>query len=167
MLHHTALERARKFVFDNFERILVLLLVTSLVLIHRYVDDRVAFLNFYYLPVILAGFHLGRRGGVYTAVLVTALVAFFQATAGLTAQPGLAFEAILSLLPWSGFLVLTGYMVGRLGEQRNQRVLELTEAYITMLEILTFHLESSERQGRGTCATRKSSTFASQVCCTS
>jgi hypothetical protein len=50
------LERAKQFFFRNFERILVVLLVASLLGINSLIEQKVAFLSFYYLPIILAGF---------------------------------------------------------------------------------------------------------------
>lgn len=142
-------ERLKSFVYEHFEQALVILLVGSLVLIHWYVDEKIAFLSFYYLPVIVAGFELGRRGGVLSAVLLVALVAFYQAVVGLSGQAGLVGPVTLTLVPWAGFLILTGYVVGRLADQRKERLADLKDAYITMLELLIYHLESSERQGRG------------------
>jgi HD domain-containing protein len=125
------------------------LLVGSLVLIHVYVGNNTAFLNFYFLPVILAGFHLGRRAATFAAVLCIAVVVFFQTLGVIAGSPGVDSGSVVSLAAWAGFLVLTAYTVGWLAEQRNRQVTELTDAYITMLEILTFHLESSGRQVRG------------------
>src|SRR3989440_10538363 len=64
-------ERAKLFFFRNFERIFVLLLVFAIVAIHALVEQKFAFLSFYYLPLILAGFYGGGRfaglGGVFVA----------------------------------------------------------------------------------------------------
>src|SRR5439155_17932869 len=76
-------------------------------------------------------------------------VTFFQAVVGLEGAAGLLEPAVVGLILWGGFLVLTGYVVGWLAEQRNARVAELKDVYITMLEILTYHLESSGRHVRG------------------
>src|SRR2546430_7195288 len=54
-------ERAKLFFFRNFERIFVLLLVFAIVAIHALVEQKFAFLSFYYLPLILAGFYGGGR----------------------------------------------------------------------------------------------------------
>src|SRR2546428_14096928 len=72
------LERAKVFFFRYFERAFVLLLVLAMVGIHLLVDQKFAFLSFYYLPLILAGFCVGRRfvqmaGGVVAAVVVFSL----------------------------------------------------------------------------------------------
>ena len=67
MGHPRALERAKAFLFSHFERIFVVLLVASMLVIHYLVDEKLAFLSFYYLPIILAGFYGGRRFAVMTA----------------------------------------------------------------------------------------------------
>jgi HD-GYP domain-containing protein (c-di-GMP phosphodiesterase class II) len=146
----TALEHARWFVFEHFEQMLVILLVASMLVIHRTIDFKTAFLSFYYLPVIVAGFYLGRRGAVYASVFIVGLVAFFQAVVGLDGTAGLdSLIVLFTLVPWAGFLIITGYTVGTLADQRRARIEDLKRAYMTMLELLTFHLEASERSSRG------------------
>lgn len=149
MTRPTVLERAKWFVFEQFERLLVVLIVASLFAIHALVDYKIAFLSFYYLPVIVAGFYLGMRGAVWSAVLVVLLAAFVQSVDGLTGNAGLNTLVVLTMVPWAGFLVLTGYAVGTLADQRKARLDDLRGAYISMLELLTFHLEASERQVQG------------------
>ena len=63
------IERAKWFLFRNFERTLVILLVASLLGIHWLIDDKLAFLSFYYLPIIVAGFFVGRATAVLAAIL--------------------------------------------------------------------------------------------------
>lgn len=149
MSRSAALDRAKWFVFEHFERLLVILLVAAMAAIHWFVDYKVAFLAFYYLPVIVAGFQLGRRGAVWSAVLSVALVAFEQAVVGLYGHAGFEVETFLALVPWGGFLILTGYAVGTLADQRAARLTELKGAYVSMLELLTFALEASERHSAG------------------
>ncbi len=149
MPRRSSLDGVKWFVFDHFELMLVALLVGSMLLIHWYVDYRVAFLNFYYLPVIAAGFFLGRSGAVAASVFIVLLVGFFQAVAGLAGVPGFDPVLLLTLVPWAGFLILTGAIVGYLADQRKARLDDLTNSYMSMLELLTFHIESSERQSRG------------------
>ena len=144
-----SMDRAKQLVFRNFERILVFLLVASLLAINSLIEQKLAFLSFYYLPIILAGFFGGRRFAVGSGVFVVALVCFFQATRGLGMEPGLDQDSLMTLIPWAGFLILTGYVVGGLAEQRATRLLELKNAYLATLEVLTFHIESAERHQEG------------------
>jgi hypothetical protein len=139
----------QQFLFRNFERILVILLVASLLAINGLVEQKFAFLSFYYLPIILAGFYGGRRFAVVSGLFVVSLVFFFQATQGLGMDPGLTEDALMLLIPWAGFLILTGYVVGGLAEQRAARLADLKNAYLATLEVLTFHIESAENNQEG------------------
>ena len=149
MAYPRPLERAKLFFFRHFERIFVLLLVLAIVVIHLLVDQKFAFLSFYYLPMILAGFYGGRRFAVMAGVFVVALVFFYQYVQGLDMLPGFYLDAVLALAPWAGFLILTGYVVGGLAEQREMRLAEVKNAYLATLELLTYHIESTERNQQG------------------
>src|SRR5205807_367643 len=58
-------------------------------------------------------------------------------------------DALLALGPWAGFLILTGYVVGTLAEQREARLGDVKNAYLATLELLTYHIESTERNQQG------------------
>ena len=139
----------QRYLLKYFERILVLLLVASLLVINRLIEQKFAFLSFYYLPVILAGFYGGRRFAVVSAVFIASLAVFFQAIEGLGMDPGLTQHSLLTLVPWAGFLILTGYVVGGLAEQRAARLADLKNAYLATLEVLTYHIETAERHQQG------------------
>ncbi len=149
MVQRRAVERAKLFFFRNFERVFVLLLVAAIVGIHTLVEQKFAFLNFYYLPMILAGFYGGRRFAVLAGLFVVALAFFYQYVQGLDMLPGFYPDALLALVPWAGFLILTGYVVGGLAEQREARLADVKNAYMATLELLTFHIESTERHQQG------------------
>ncbi len=149
MAHPRALERAKSFFFSHFERIFVVLLFASMLVIHYFVDEKLAFLSFYYLPIILAGFYGGRRFAVMAGVFLVSLVFFFQGVFGLELLPGFYLGALLTLVPWGGFLILTGYVVGVLAEDRARRLTDIKNAYLAVLELLTFHIESTERHQQG------------------
>lgn len=139
----------QRYVLKYFERILVLLLVASLLVINSLIEQKFAFLSFYYLPIILAGFYGGRRFAVVSAVFIASLAFFFQAIDGLGMDAGLTQQALLALVPWAGFLILTGYVVGGLAEQRAARLADLKNAYLATLEVLTYHIETAERHQQG------------------
>src|SRR2546422_8522500 len=112
----------QQFVLKYFERVLVLLLVASLLAINSLIEQKFAFLSFYYLPIILAGFYGGRRFSVVSGLFIVSLVFFLQATQGMGMEPGLTQDAMLTLVPWAGFLILTGRSeerrVGKEGRSR-------------------------------------------------
>ena len=149
MVQTRSVERAKQFFFRHFERIFVILLVASLLGINYLIDEKFAFLSFYYLPIILAGFFGGRRFAVFAGVFVVVLVFFFQMIEGLGMEAGLTEQAVTTLIPWAGFLILTGYVVGGLAEQRAARLADLKNAYVATLEVLTFHIETAERHQQG------------------
>src|SRR5207302_1367510 len=80
-------ERAKLFFFRNFERIFVLLLVFAIVAIHALVEQKFAFLSFYYLPLILAGFYGGRRFAGLAGVFVGVAGLFAPYVHGLAILP--------------------------------------------------------------------------------
>jgi hypothetical protein len=143
------IDRAKWFLYRNFERALVILLVASLLGIHWLIDDKLAFLSFYYLPIIVAGFYLGAANAVLAAVLVVSLVLFFQAVQGLGVAAGLRTDVLLTLVPWGGFLILTAWVIGLLSEQRQERIKDLKNAYLSILEVLTFYLEATDTHQQG------------------
>jgi HD domain-containing protein len=149
VVHPRPVERAKLFFFRHFERIFVLLLAAAMVVIHGLVEQKFAFLSFYYLPMILAGFYGGRRFAVLAGVFVVSLVFFYQYVQGLDMLPGFYPDALLGLVPWGGFLILTGYVVGKLAEQRETRLSDVKNAYLATLELLTYHIESTERHQQG------------------
>lgn len=149
MRHSSSVHRVKWFVFQHFERLLVVLLVAALGVLHYFIDHQIAFLSFYYLPIILAGFYLGRNAAVYAAVFSVALTVYYQLVVGLDGPPGLDPQSIVTLMPWGGFLILTGHTVGRLAGERVRQTDALREAYVSMVELLSYHLESSERTQRG------------------
>jgi hypothetical protein len=149
MTDNAALEQTKRFVYRNFERLLVVFLVASLLLIQQFIEYKLAFLSFYYLPVIAAGFLVGRRMAVWASLFVVLLVGFLQAFQGLAGYAGLDAQELFYLVPWGGFLILTGYCVGALAEQRKARTDDVRGTYLTMLELLTLHVDSSDRLRRG------------------
>jgi HD domain len=142
-------DRVKQGLFDHFEQTLVVVLVASLLLINFEVDYKLAFLSFYYLPIIAAGFLLGRNSAVWAALFTVLLVTFFQAVTGLGGTAGFSVDTVMYFAPWGGFLILTGYTVGSLSEQRKERAEDVKRTYFALLELLTFHLDSADRHRRG------------------
>lgn len=143
------MDKLKGFVFKHFEEILILTVSLIVVCASFFIFQQLAFLNFYYLPVLVSGYVLGRRMSVLTAIFCVALIAFsalnnpqiFQTRTG-----GLLLVSDLML--WGGFLILAGYVVGTLYEQKEQKIRELKNAYVGVLEILTKYLESYDRYTR-------------------
>ena len=143
------MERFKNLVFKHFEEILILAISLVVVSASFFLFRQLAFLNFYYLPVLVSGYVLGRRMSILTSVFCVALITFtainsphiFQGKTG-----GLLLMSDLML--WGGFLILAGYVVGTLFEQKEKKIQELRNAYVGVLEILTKYLESYDKYTR-------------------
>jgi len=143
------MEKVKDFVFKHFEKILILTLSLMVISANFFIFQQLAFLNFYYLPVLVSGYVLGRRMSVLTALLCVALIAFSAINNPYLFQiKNSGLFLVTDLVLWGGFLILAGYVVGTLYEQNEKKIQELKKAYIGVLEILAKYLESYDRYTR-------------------
>jgi putative nucleotidyltransferase with HDIG domain len=144
------MEQFKQFILRHFEKLLVCVILATAFIGTYLVEEKFIILNFYYLPVLIAGYFLGRRVGVLTAVF--SILAVLICT---LVFPGRFFTSkeilrgVAQLSSWSGFLILTSVTVGTLYERNEQRVKELKNAYIGVLEILSKYLETTDRYTKG------------------
>ncbi len=145
------MEKIKEYFFKHFEKIIVLSILVGIVLINYFTPYKIGFLNFFYLPIIAAGYFLGQRMAVLTAFFCILIVAFF-----LLLFPSSFFTAgtnktyiIVSLVAWSSFLILTSAAIGYLYEEKEKKIKELKSAYMGILEILSKYLESADRYTQG------------------
>ncbi|MGH7250607.1 MAG: hypothetical protein ACREIK_02000, partial [Nitrospiraceae bacterium] len=71
------MERLKNYLLKNFEQLFVLLILCATVLVNYYIPQKLAFLNFYFLPIILAGYYLGQRKAVLGAVLCALVISLY------------------------------------------------------------------------------------------
>lgn len=144
------MEKAKAYVIKNFEQITVLVVLVSVICISYTIEEKMMMLNFYYLPVLVAGYFIGKRASVFAATLSILAVVLFAIlnTEAYTAGRGFGY-LISSLSGWSGFLLLTSYIVGSLYGQKQKKIDELRQAYVGVLEILVKYLESTDPYTRG------------------
>ena len=151
------MEQIKRFILKYFEQLLIVGIVLGVVGVNLVGITKLAVINLYYLPVLVAGYVLGKRMAVYTAVFSVLAVAFLAvlrpqtfALSGPSVNVlGLPFYVWPNLLGWAGFLILSGVVVGVLYEQKEARIRDLRHAYIGVLEILTKYLESADRYTKG------------------
>jgi putative nucleotidyltransferase with HDIG domain len=144
------MERFKQFVVQQFEKILVGVILLTAFVGTYFIEEKSIVLNFYYLPVLSAGYFLGRLTGLLTAIfsiltLVICTLLFPQAFFG--GQD--FFHRLAQLSSWGGFLILASIAVGSLYEQNERRLQDLKNAYIGILEILSKYLESTDRYTKG------------------
>lgn len=143
--------RIKQFVFQNFEALLILAIFVGVLLMNYLVVQKAAFLNFYYLPALIAGFALGRRMALLASFLSVGFVTLFAGIfspdrALLGASPA---DTAFTILLWGCFLVLTSYTVGTLQERNQERTRQLKQAYVGVLEILSKYIEANDRYTLG------------------
>ncbi|MGA2518042.1 MAG: HD domain-containing protein, partial [Thermodesulfobacteriota bacterium] len=144
------MEQLKQFVLRHFEKILVVTILIVAFIGTYLVEEKFIILNFYYLPVLTAGYFLGRRMGVLAAVFsVLAVLICVLAFPGRFLDGKEILTGVAQLSSWGGFLILVSFTVGTLYEKNEQRVKELKGAYIGVLEILSKYLESTDRYTKG------------------
>jgi putative nucleotidyltransferase with HDIG domain len=144
------METFKQFIVKHFEKVLSFIILSAAFIGTYLIEEKSIVLNFYYLPVVSAGYFLGRRMGVLTAMFSILIIVISTLL-----FPDIFFRGqdfvnrLAQLFSWGGFLILTGVVVGTLYEQKEQRLQELRNAYVGVLEILAKYLESTDRYTKG------------------
>jgi len=144
------MDKLKAFIADNFEKLLIAVIVLAALLASHLMEQKMALLNFYYLPVLTAGYFLGRRMALLTAifcVLAVILLAVINPEP-FSVKPGIPY-VFATLAAWGGFLILASIAVGTLYEQNQKRIEDLRRAYVGVLEILSKYLEDTDRYTKG------------------
>ncbi len=144
------MERIKQFIVQDFEKILIGVIFLVALVGTYFIEEKLVVLNFYYLPVLFAGYFLGRRMGVLSAVLSILVVLIFALLFPERFFIGKIFwHKVAALSSWGGFLILASVTVGALYEQNEGRLQDLKKAYVGILEILSKYLESADRYTKG------------------
>jgi HD-GYP domain-containing protein (c-di-GMP phosphodiesterase class II) len=127
--------------------LLVLLTIVGVTgIINFFVVHQRAFLNLYYLPVVIGTYLLGRRKGVFAALQSCAIVyaiALMNSSLDLTSPETLSHW--LDLMTWGCFLVLTAYVTGSLYDVKESQLRDIRHAYVGILEIMAKFIDSVDR----------------------
>jgi response regulator RpfG family c-di-GMP phosphodiesterase len=103
-----------QFLRGNFEKIFILTSVIAAALITYYAPNSISFLNFFFLPVILAGYYVGVRLSVPGAVFCVCVVVLYAVLSPAQFQtPQGIVQIIHYVLTWGCFLILAGALVGK------------------------------------------------------
>jgi hypothetical protein len=127
------------------EIVLVLTAAALTCVLYRTVGYKMIVLNLFYLPVVLAGFFLGRyRAGVLAlfSVIAASLIAVLDISnfAAFTSPIIIG----LSLTVWGAVLGLTALLVGTLSDEHAAKLVELHEAHVGVIEVLSRYLQSGD-----------------------
>lgn len=140
------MERFKKYIFDNFDGIFILLILVGVSLINYFVYSKVAFLNIYYLPIIFAAYFLNTKKAVLGALLIILMVCIFILTdEERYLSSGGQFDLYLNLVLWGSFLIVTAAVIGRLSEKVKAE-LDLTKSLGEYLKQQATRLEETNTQ---------------------
>ncbi|MBI1903100.1 MAG: hypothetical protein HYS13_18525 [Planctomycetia bacterium] len=126
------------------ETMLVLIAAALACLLHYTAGMKMVVLNLFYLPVVLAGFFLGRyRAGALA--LLSVIAATIVVAADLDAfLPGSSpIMVALAVTVWGASLGLTAILVGTLCDERDRKAVEAHEAHVGVVEVLARYLQSA------------------------
>ncbi len=112
------MKNRERWLIKNIEGLVILTILISVMLLNYFIYSKVAFLNFYYLPVIIGGYYLGRRLAVLGAFFTILMVwVFVLANLETYLLHSTKFDLYFNLIIWAGFLVITGWVIGQLAEK--------------------------------------------------
>ncbi len=130
-----------------FEVFLTLIVLGCSSLLTSLPTAKVAVLNLYFLPIVLAGFFLGRyRAGALA--LLSAITAGMLISGDLQgfASSGSPVLVSLTLTVWAAVLGLTAIVVGTLKDDLVDKAAEAREAQVGVVELLSRYLQSVNPQ---------------------
>jgi len=108
----------RNFLMRRIEFLFVLIVLICAVGVFYLFPYRIAFLNFFYLPVLAAAYFMGKRKAVLLAALcILSGVLFAYYKPSWFAVEASRVNALLVLATWGGFLILASAAIGSLQER--------------------------------------------------
>jgi len=117
----------KKYLLKHVEDAIVLSILVGAVFVNYFVYAKIAFLDFFYLLVVLAGYYIGKRFAILGAFFAILLVwVFILSDRNEYYSIDNAFQANLNLTVWGGFLILAAWLIGTLSENL-RRELKKTE----------------------------------------
>ena len=119
----------RAVVHENFEGLFVIATLIGVGAVLYLFEQKLSFLNLFFIPVLLAGCFMHTRAAVMGALLAVTWVSFFavidpDSFSQEMGRVGLYWHLVI----WGGFLILTGAIVGRMTERLRARYLEARDA---------------------------------------
>jgi hypothetical protein len=129
------------------ERIIEICLILSTLgiagLLHTLDVGKFTVLNLFFMPIVLAGFFLGRyRAGVLALLSVASagvIVSLDIPSFGASMSP---VVVAMAMTIWAAILGLTSLLVGTLSDDRYRKATEAHEAYVGVVEVLSRYLQT-------------------------
>jgi len=142
------MRKIKKFMRDHFEGLIIILVIIGVLAIAFLIHYKFNFLNFFFLPIILSGYFLGKRKAILTAffciVLVILYLIFYKLYLGL--KVAFSIDETIMITTWGGFLILTAAIIGIFTEQRERRLERMRRSYFGALKIMLKYLEVADEE---------------------
>lgn len=148
------------------EIFLVIIALALTMLLYEMAGYKMIILNLFFLPVVLGGFFLGRyRGGLLALLCVIAASIVMTLDLRGFASFNSPLVVGLAVIMWGAVLGLTSLLVGTLSDERNSKIVELHEAYVGVVEVLSRYLQSANPtlEARSNCVARLCQEVAKQL----
>jgi len=143
------MDAIKKYLIRNFEQVFVLLLLIVTAFINYAVPYKLAFLHFYFIPILLAGYYLDYRKAVLGAFFCILIVVIYTyLSPEIFIMDTSIFTLSIHLFLWGSFLILTGATIGMIQKRLREEISaktnlshELTESK-NVLDTVTQELRS-------------------------
>ncbi len=99
----------------NIKLIIFFVITLVSLLIFYYAEDKALFINFFFIPTLLAGYAYDARGGIITALVSITFVTLIY----FMTFDNYAEIIIKKVILWGAFLIISGYIAGTLNERIN------------------------------------------------
>lgn len=142
----------KKTIKSNFnidkELVNILLLISIACFIYFFIINQRAFLNVFYLPVLIGAYFFGKKYAVISSVFSVFIIFFIAYFSPLSFAPQEAGKAEffkwLDLLTWGIILIVTGYCMGILYDKKEKSKKELQRTYSGIIEMLSLVIASAD-----------------------
>ncbi|MBU2970215.1 HD domain-containing protein [Pseudoalteromonas sp. C2R02] len=118
----------KNYLLKNFEQLFILIILVSVSSIVYFFPHKLAFLSFFFIPVLMGASYLGTKqailGAVFSIIMVSVYAFYFPAKFYVDND---SLSLLASISVWGGFLILSGSVVGYLNQQLKQKLLEASK----------------------------------------
>lgn len=129
------------------EIIVIFLLVAIAGIVFFFVSNQRAFLNFFYLPVLVSAYLFGKRyatnSAVFSILLISMIAYYYPST--FTFDIDNEFYKWLDIGTWGGFLLITAYYMGLLYEKKERANREIKKTYQGIIEMMSMIIDSADK----------------------
>jgi len=119
----------KNYLVKHSEEIFALLILISVATINYLIPYKLAFLNFFFIFILIGAYYLGLHKALMGAVLTTLIVVVYVYYFPGTFMPTFTgLDLWMNVLTWSSFLILTAGLVGRLIQRLKTEMEEVSTA---------------------------------------